>query len=83
LTTTTTTLRTLVIRHVLSVEIETLVALCAEHAAFERVEYSPQGQAERLMEAIFGEHPRLWCLVARVDDHMAGYATCTREFSTW
>ena len=73
----------LLIRHVLSSEIGALVALCAEHAAFERAEYSPRGQAERLVEAIFSEHPRLWCLVATVDDHMVGYATCSREFSTW
>jgi hypothetical protein len=71
------------IRPLSSDEIASLVHLCGEHAAYEKVEYAPEGKREHLRRAIAAEFPRLWCLVAEIDSRIVGYATCTRDFSTW
>lgn len=64
-------------------EIASLVHLCGEHAAYEKADYVPEGKSEPLRRAIAAEPPRLWCLVAEIDSRIVGYATCTRDFSTW
>jgi GNAT superfamily N-acetyltransferase len=64
-------------------DVTTLVALCAEHAAFERAAYDPDGKEARLAAALFGEAPRLWAWVAVSDDGVVGYASATEDFSTW
>ena len=64
-------------------EIASLVHLCSEHATYEKADYAPVGKSESLRRAIAAEPPRLWCLVAEIDSRIVGYATCTRDFSTW
>ena len=64
-------------------DLETLVALCAEHAAFERVSYDSSGKLELLNDAIFGNAKKLNAWVAVVGDHPGGYVTATVDFSTW
>lgn len=60
-----------------------LVALCAEHAAFERAYFEIEGLSERLVRALFGENPRARAWVADLGDAIVGYATVSEEFSTW
>lgn len=60
-----------------------VVALCAEHAAYERAAMILDGQTTRLEQALFGSPPRLWCLVACLEGTVVGYATYTRDYSTW
>ena len=60
-----------------------VVKLCSEHARFEKANFSPEGKAERLSSAIFTAVPRLWCFVAESRGSIVGYATCTKDFSTW
>jgi GNAT superfamily N-acetyltransferase len=64
-------------------EIDTLVGLCVDHAVYEMAEFVPDGKSERLERAIFAEPPQLWCFVSEVDGVIVGYATCTKDFSTW
>jgi GNAT superfamily N-acetyltransferase len=64
-------------------EIEAIVALCAEHAAYEGAAFSVEEDHKRLAHAIFDENPRLWCFVAEAEGTIVGYATCTKDFSTW
>jgi GNAT superfamily N-acetyltransferase len=64
-------------------EIAELVRLCGEHATYERADFAPDGKSEHLERAIFTDPPRLWCLVPEVDGLIVGYATCTKDFSTW
>lgn len=64
-------------------DLEAVVALCDEHAAFERSSFSAQGKAEMLGRALFHAPPRAWCLVAESGVEIVGYAVCSREFSTW
>jgi ribosomal protein S18 acetylase RimI-like enzyme len=64
-------------------DLEAVVALCAEHAAFERASFSSEGKTEMIGRALFHAPPRAWCLVAECGIEIVGYAVCSREFSTW
>ena len=76
-------MRSVVIRPVRANELDAVVRLCAEHAAYEDFAFQRDGKTDLLSRAIFSAEPRLWCFVAEVDGAIAGYATCTRDFSTW
>ena len=72
------------IRGVRPQDIAELVALCKEHAHFERVAYDTTAKAERLAEALFSASPRLYAWVALVEERgIIGYATAAPEYSTW
>lgn len=60
-----------------------LAALCVEHAAFEGVNLDRAPDERTLGAALFGDAPPLLCWVAEGDGGIVGYATATREFSTW
>ena len=63
--------------------IEDILDLCEGHAAFEKSEYDRSGKAERLSKDMFGEEPKLFCLVAEFDDKYVRYITWMRQDSTW
>lgn len=60
-----------------------IVHLCAEHAEFEQADYSAFGKAERLQTYLFGIPPAVYCLVVEMGNSLSGYATYSKEFSTW
>lgn len=64
-------------------DIAALVALCVEHARYERAEFDPEGAPARLHAALFTPPPRLHGWVAERDGDLLGYATAASEFSTW
>ena len=64
-------------------DVPQLVALCAEHAAFEQAAYVENGQAERLAVYLFGARPAAHCLVVARQQQLLGFATYMPEFSTW
>ena len=72
--------------HIRSVKLSDVVALvdlCAEHAAYEKAAYEPEGKAEKLRAALF-EHPQcLYAWVIEVEKKRVGFATATLEYSTW
>lgn len=72
-----------VLRPVQPNDLDALVILCAEHAAFERSEFVLDGQAERLHTALFNPPPRLWVWVVEVDQRLDGFAAVSLEYSTW
>jgi GNAT superfamily N-acetyltransferase len=72
-----------VIHPVRPAEIEVVLRFCAEHAAYEGADFSLEECRRGLVRSIFEGPHRLWCLVAEVDAAVAGYATCTEDFSTW
>lgn len=72
-----------VVRPAQSQDLEGILILCAEHAAFERASFCIEGARGRLGHFLFGEPPRAWCLVAEAGDALVGYATYALEFSTW
>lgn len=77
------------IRPAVPADLPALLSLIAEHAAYERAAAPPADLGERLAPALFGDPPRLNCLVAAEHDTaaghgaLAGYATWTRDFATW
>lgn len=71
------------IRNVTLVDLTELVVLCAEHAAYERSHYDPQGKEEALRIMLFAPEARLHCLVAEAEGKLIGYATFSVECSTW
>lgn len=65
-------------------DIEEILKLCAEHAGFERAEYSPAGKAEKLAKHLFADQSPVFCLIAEnATGEILGYATFMPEFSTW
>jgi GNAT superfamily N-acetyltransferase len=64
-------------------DVQVVVRLCEELAAFERAEFCPDGKTEGLSRALFATVPQLWGFVVDVEGVVVGYATCTRDFSTW
>jgi GNAT superfamily N-acetyltransferase len=72
-----------VIRRALPADVEALVRLCKDHADFERVGYEAHGKAACLSAALFSDAPRLYAWVAVTRDALVGYATASREYSTW
>src|ERR1700730_7122447 len=48
-------------------DIEALIELCAEHAAYEGASYDPRDKGERLSSALFSASPRLYAWV--VEQH--------------
>ena len=64
-------------------DIKSVIRLCELHANFEKSEYDKTGKEEKLTKYLFQENPVLNCLVAEENDKILGYATATKEFSTW
>lgn len=64
-------------------DLSKLVVLCEKHAAFEKASFSPEGKEENLKKAIFGEKPKLFCLVVATKETIIGYVSYTFDFSTW
>ena len=71
------------ISNVTPVDLAELVVLCAEHAAYERSHFDPEGKVEALHIMLFAPEARLQCLVAEADGKLIGYATFSVECSTW
>lgn len=72
-----------VVRRVRRGDLGALVAMCGEHARYEKSPYAPAGKAEALSRALFPVSPRVHAWVAEAAGELIGYATATLEFSTW
>jgi GNAT superfamily N-acetyltransferase len=64
-------------------DLDALVELCAAHAAFERASFVSAGLNERLSKALFGQASRAVVFLVDFDQDILGYASCSKEFSTW
>lgn len=64
-------------------DVPKLVVLCQKHAEFERADYSPEGKEEGLRKALFGEEPKLYCLVVATKETIVGYVSYNFTYSTW
>lgn len=63
-------------------DVPELMAICAEHAAFERLPHVAGIRADLFAEALLGSAPRLHAWLARVEGELVGYASATLDFST-
>ncbi|MEL6443239.1 MAG: GNAT family N-acetyltransferase [Bacteroidota bacterium] len=73
----------LALRPVRRADLDALVALCAEHAAYEGCVYDPTGKAQRLGALLFGEAPGVYGFVVTQADRLIGFATWMPQLSTW
>lgn len=73
----------IIIRSVEPRDLDEVVVLCAEHAAFEQASYDPAGKREKLSTLLFAREPALLGKVAVSGDSFVGYATASAEVSTW
>jgi len=64
-------------------DLETLLALCREHAEYEKADFQEDGQVERWRSALFGPAPVLHGWIATVDGAPCGFMTVTVEYATW
>ena len=72
-----------IIRFVEKRDLQELFVLCQLHAIFEKSQYHPKGKAEGLENYLFSENPPLFCLVVEWNHKLVGYASYTKQFSTW
>lgn len=64
-------------------DLEALVNLCEAHAAYEKIDYDPNGKKEKLKEALFGNQQKLNVWIIEVDGKPEGFTSFTFDFSTW
>ncbi|MEO1654740.1 MAG: GNAT family N-acetyltransferase [Bacteroidota bacterium] len=60
-----------------------ILALCALHAAYEKLPFRMNGQESQLREDLFSENPKLYCLVAKNQQKIIAYATYMKQYATW
>lgn len=71
------------IRNAAPADMSEIIKLCAEHAAYEKADYSALGKAEKLNAIFFSEKPKAFCLIVENELGVLGYTTYSFEFSTW
>jgi GNAT superfamily N-acetyltransferase len=64
-------------------DIDSLIELCAKHAAHELSDYDVTGKASRLKIALLSASPALHCWIVIAKGQVIGYTTFTFDFSTW
>lgn len=72
-----------ILRKVSPSDIGEIVILCEEHAHYENAQFSVLGKADKLFKLIFEHDPSLYCVVIESDSKIIGYATYSKECSTW
>ena len=72
-----------IIRLVKKADIQQLVALCKEHAAYEKVVYTSLHKDELLLKHLFPLNDTIRCIVVEQNGKLLGYATILKQFSTW
>jgi len=72
------------IREATEDDLDEIVALIKELAAYEKAPDQARATVEDLRAALFGEHPSVFCRIAETDEHeVAGFALYFYNFSTW
>lgn len=68
-------------------DLDELIAMCAEHAKYERAGFANDRDGirlrDRLSAALFDSRPVLHGWIARDGERAIGYATATIDFATW
>ncbi|MEU3955039.1 GNAT family N-acetyltransferase [Streptomyces achromogenes] len=64
-------------------DLDALLELCREHAAYEKAAFTDDGQVRRWSAALFSDRPALYGWLATVDGEPGGFMTATTDFATW
>lgn len=71
------------VRPIRADDLNGLLELSREHAAYEKAELFENGQIERWRIALFSAQPALYCWVAINNGDPCGFMTVTVDFATW
>ena len=71
-----------IVRRATGRDMAILVALCTEHARFERIEHAMGERGDALAAALETTPPPLHAWLACIEGEAVGYATATIDFST-
>lgn len=63
--------------------LDALLALCREHAAYEKADFRENGQVERWRSVLFSEQPVLYGWIATDGEEPCGFMTVTIDYATW
>ncbi|MEM7549738.1 MAG: GNAT family N-acetyltransferase [Bacteroidota bacterium] len=64
-------------------DLQQLSHLCMKHAEYEKAEWKTENHELKLKALLFSKGALLKCLVISADDALLGYATFTKQVSTW
>lgn len=64
-------------------DLDILVDLCGEHAAYERASFEAEGKRENLRRLLLQKDSRAQCLLAECEGQVLGFVTFSPEVSTW
>ena len=64
-------------------DIDQLIDLCRLHAEYENANYTSVGKKKKLGSLIFSDETPLFCCIAHKFGRILGYATASKEISTW
>lgn len=73
----------ILIRKVQQSDLSQVVDLCHAHALYEKAHYDKEGKVKRLREQLFASSPSFTCLIIEYKETLIGYASLTKQFSTW
>lgn len=71
------------IRQVEIGDMDYLLVLMQEHAAYEKADFSSDNKIERLVKALFTAPVKLHCWVVILDQQLVGFLSFTFDYSTW
>lgn len=71
------------IRYAVPSDVEQIIDLCAQHAAYEKAAFDPVDKKQLLSEHLFRPQAFLKCFVVEQEGEIVGYATFMKQFSTW
>lgn len=71
------------IRSVERQDIPALIRLCAEHAAYEEIDFDSSEKEEALRRHLFTADALTKCFVVEQNNRLIGYSTFMKQFSTW
>jgi len=63
--------------------LDALLALCREHAVYEKADFRENGQVERWRSALFSEQAALHGWIATDGAEPCGFMTVTIDYATW
>ncbi|WP_266168742.1 GNAT family N-acetyltransferase [Dyella subtropica] len=70
------------VRRAYGADVDRLVPLCAEHAAYERISHAGDQRIDALIHALDSSPAHLHAWIAEAGDSAVGYVTATLDFST-
>lgn len=71
------------IRPITDADLDQVLELCALHAAYEKLPFHHEDQHSRWQRDFFSLEPKLYGVVATVNQQLVGYATYMPLFNRW